>query len=232
MNSIKEKLFELADESYRDFHAKLIPTVPKEKIIGVRIPLLRKFAKEIAREYPDKAKAFCEELPHEYYEENNLHAFLIEQERDFDKAIEALNSFLSFVDNWATCDSMIPKTLENDPERLILKVRQWLASAHTYTVRFGINILMKFFLNENFKPEYAEWVAELDDNDYYVMMGAAWYFATALTKQYNVAVKYIEQRKLPEKTHNKAIQKALESYCISNEKKTYLKSLKIKRSTL
>jgi 3-methyladenine DNA glycosylase AlkD len=226
MNSIKEKLFELADENYREFHARLMPTVSKEQIIGVRIPLLRKFAKEIAREYPDKAKAFCEELPHLYCEENNLHAFLIEQERDFDKAIEALDLFLPFVDNWATCDSMIPKTLENDPERLILKVRQWLASAHTYTVRFGINILMKFFLNENFKPEYAEWVAELDDNDYYVMMGAAWYFATALAKQYDEAVIYLENKLLDVWTHNKTIQKSVESLRIDNKKKSYLKTLK------
>jgi 3-methyladenine DNA glycosylase AlkD len=203
-----------------------MPTVSKEQIIGVRIPLLRKFAKEIGREYPDKAKAFCEELPHLYYEENNLHAFLIEQERDFDKAIEALDLFLPFVDNWATCDSMIPKTLKKDPERLSLKVSQWLSSEHTYTVRFGINMLMKFFMDDDFKTEYADWVAALPDDDYYVMMGAAWYFATALSKRYDEIIGYIKEKRLPPRTHVKTIQKALESYCISKEQKLYLKTLK------
>jgi 3-methyladenine DNA glycosylase AlkD len=230
VNKIQARLFELQDLEYKKFHSKLMPTVVPDRVIGVRMPILRALAKEIINS--GQAESFLADLPHRYYEENNLHGLIISTEKDFDRAVIEIEKLLPYVDNWATCDSMIPKSLENDPERLILKVRQWLASEHTYTVRFGINILMKFFLNDKFKPEYAEWVAELRDNDYYVMMGAAWYFATALSKQYASAVEFLEQRKLPEKTHNKAIQKALESYCISNEKKTYLKSLKIKRSTL
>ena len=226
MDRIKEKLFDLADEDYRNFHAKLMPSVPKEKIIGVRIPLLRNLAKELVNYHPEEVKAFCRKLPHEFYEENNLHAFIICQERDIDKIIEDLETFLPFVDNWATCDSMIPKMLKKDPGRLILKVRQWLNSEHTYTVRFGINMLMKFFLDDNFKTEYADWVAALPPDDYYVMMGAAWYFATALSKRYDEIIGYIKEKRLPPRTHAKAIQKALESYCISKEQKQYLKNLK------
>lgn len=226
MNYVLTKLFELQDLSYRDFHSKLMPTVQKEKIIGVRVPKLRKFAKEFAKR--EEAKKFLKILPHKYYEEDNLHAFLIEQIKDFDECISALDDFLPHIDNWATCDMITPKIFRNNTEKLLPKIEEWLISDYTYQVRFAICTLMKFYLNENFDESYLSLVAKVKSNEYYINMMIAWFFATALAKQWDKAVPYIENKFLDKWTHNKAIQKALESYRITKEQKEYLKTLKLK----
>ena len=224
MSTITERLFSLADEGYRQFQIPLIPTVEPERVIGVRTPVLRKLAKELAG--TAQAEAFLRDLPHAYYEENNLHAFLVEQIRDYDAVIAAIDAFLPYVDNWSTCDGWSPKVLKKHPEELLCKIRQWMASDALYTVRFGIGMLQRYFLDERFDPVYLAWVAAVDREEYYLRMMVAWYFATALAKQYEAALPYIEEGKLPLWTHNKAIQKAVESYRVSEQHKTYLKTLK------
>lgn len=223
-NYIQKRLFEMQDLHYRDFHSALMPTVDKNTIIGVRVPDLRKLAKEL------KNTAFAEEflgnLPHEYYEENNLHAFLIEQITDYGDCIEKINRFLPFVDNWATCDMMRPKIFKKHLNELLEEIKIWLASGKTYTVRFGIECLMCYYLDEHFSPEYPRMVAAIRSDDYYVRMMQAWYFATALAKRYDVIVPYIENRILDADVHNKTIRKAVESYRITDEQKAYLKTLK------
>lgn len=222
--TIQERLFLMQDLKYRDFNSKLIPTVDKNTVIGIRVPQLRKFAKSISG--TPEAEDFIKVLPHEYFEENNLHAFLLENVKDYNKTLELLEVFLPYIDNWATCDMLTPKSFKNNlPDT---KVFEWINSEHTYTVRFGIEMLMKFFLDEKFDEKYLQIVADVKSDDYYVKMMIAWYFATALAKQYDVTVKYIEQKKLPVWEHNKAIQKAVESYRISPEQKAYLKTFKIK----
>lgn len=223
---IRDRLFELQDLEYRDFHSRLMPTVDKELVIGVRTPALRKLAKELAKE--EEYMDFLSILPHKYYEENNLHGFLLEGIRDYKVCVERLNQFLPFVDNWATCDMMSPKIFKKHKEELLMEIQRWLASEHTYTIRYGINMLMTHYLDEDFKEEYLQWVAKLHSGEYYVNMMIAWYFATALAKQRDSAISYIEERRLEPWTHNKAIQKAVESRRISPEDKLYLKSLKIK----
>lgn len=223
---ITKRLFEMQDKEYREFHSKLMPTVEKDRIIGVRTPVLRKFAKEFAKlSYADD---FLNDLPHKYYEENNLHAFLLEQIKDFDRAAAEVERFLPYVDNWATCDLMSPKVLLRYPDRLIHKIYGWISANDTYTVRFGIKVLMNGFLDDRFLPEYAQRVAAVRSDEYYVKMMVAWYFATALSKQYDAVLPYITGRKLNKWTHNKAIQKALESCRITPEQKIYLRTLKIK----
>lgn len=224
---IQEQLFALQDTKYRDFNSRLLPTVAPETIIGVRVPALRKLAKELGK--TPEAEAFLRELPHVYYEENCIHGFLIEQIRDFSQCVAALNVFLPYVDNWGTCDSMSPKALKKEPELLLEHIRRWLASGHTYTIRFGILCLMRHFLDENFRTDNLERVAAIRSEEYYVNMMIAWYFAEALAKQYGAALPYLQERKLAVWTHNKAIQKARESYRITAEQKEYLKSLKIKK---
>ncbi len=221
-----EELFAMQDLEYREFHSRLMPTVDKEKIIGVRIPQLRKFAGEFAKRA--EAAAFMEQLPHQYYEEDNLHGFLIEKIKDYDTCIEELDRFLPFVDNWATCDLMSPKVLKKYPEKLIWKVREWIRSEETYVVRFAIGCLMRYYLEEQFSTEYADMVAEVESEEYYIRMMQAWYFATALAKQYDAVLPYIEEQRLEPWTHNKAIQKARESYRITQEQKSYLLGLKVK----
>ena len=221
---IRARLFEMQDLEYRDFHAKLIPTINKENIIGVRTPALRKYAKEAAKN--PQIKEFLSSLPHKYYDENNLHGFVIEQIRDLGECLEAVDAFLPYVDNWATCDLMSPKTFEKHPDALMPSVRRWLVSGETYTIRYGVNILMRFFLDENFQPEYPELVAGIQSEEYYVKMVVAWYFATALAKQYDAVVPFLENHRLDVWTHNKTIQKARESYRITEEQKEYLKTLK------
>lgn len=223
---VQARLFELQDFSYRDFHSKLMPTVPKEKIIGVRVPQLRKLAKEFGK--TEDAKEFLKILPHKYYEEDNLHAFLIEQIKDFDECIFALDDFLLYVDNWATCDMMSPKVFKNNTEKLLPKIEEWLISDYTYQVRFAIGMLMKFYLDESFDERYLQLVASVKSDEYYINMMIAWYFATALAKQWEKTVPFIENKVLDKWTHNKAIQKAVESYRITKEQKEYLKQLKIK----
>ena len=225
MTEIQQRLFALQDGGYRDFYAGLIPTVPKELVIGVRSPALRSLAKELKG--TELAADFMAALPHRYYEENNLHAALIGHIRDFDACMAELERFLPFVDNWATCDMMNPKALAKDKAALLERIRLWLQSGHTYTVRFGMEMLMNHFLEEDFREEYLALAASVQSEEYYIRMMQAWYFATALAKQYEAAVTYLEQRKLGVWVHNKTIQKARESYRISGEQKEYLKSLKI-----
>lgn len=223
---VQEKLFELQDEKYRDFHAALMPTIDKETVIGVRSPQLKKFAKEFYKS--GDYESYLKILPHKYYEENNVHAALIGFENDYEKAIELLDEFLPFVDNWATCDMMrIPVFKKHLPE-LYSKIPDWLGSDNQYIVRFGIKMLMDFFLGENFKAECAERVCAVTREEYYVKMMIAWYFATALAKNYNEIISYIESKRLEKQTQNKTIQKAIESYRITDEKKAYLRTLKMK----
>lgn len=217
-------MFALKDESYKAFQCKLMPTVDTEKVIGIRMPDLRKLSKELWKD--GRAGEFMKNLPHEYYEENNLHASFIEKINDFDNCVEELESFLPFVDNWATCDMMNPKVLKKEPEKLLIKVKEWLKSEHTYTVRFGIGVLMRHFLDEGFKKEYPQMVAKIKSDEYYIKMMVAWYFATALSKQYDAILPFIKERCLDPWTHRKAVQKAVESYRITPEQKEQLRKLR------
>lgn len=225
MTYIQKRLFELQDLKYRDFTASLIPTVGKETVIGARSPMIRKLAKELSDEQKTK---FINDLPHRYYEENNLHAAIIESIRDYDTVIFELERFLPFVDNWATCDMMRPRVFKRHLPELLSKIREWSASEHTYTIRFGLEMLMCFYLDENFRTEYLEIASAVRSEEYYVNMMIAWFFATALAKQYDSALPYIEQKRLDTWVHNKAIQKSIESYRVSDEQKEYLRRLKNK----
>lgn len=226
---IQKKLIALQDEKYRDFHSKLMPTIDANKIIGVRVPALRRLAKELAGELTDQEiKEFMDDLPHRYYEENNLHAFMIEGIGDFDRTMKAVNDFLPFVDNWATCDSMSPKVFKKHLPEMQKQIEIWIDSNETYTVRFAIGMLMKNYLDEAFQTVQAERVAAVKNDDYYIKMMVAWYFATALAKQREAIMPFFEQRRLEVWTHNKAIQKCIESYRISDKDKEYLRTLKIK----
>lgn len=221
---VQDRLFELQDLKYRDFNSKLIPTVEPDLIIGVRTPVLRKFAKEFSKD--SRCDGFLKSLPHKYYEENNLHAFLIEQINDYDLCIAELERFLPYVDNWATCDMMRPKVFKKNTDHLLQKIKSWIKSDKTYTIRFGIEMLMTFYLDERFSPEYPEIVLSVKSDEYYLKMMIAWYFATALSKHYDEILPIIT-RGLPDVwTHNKAIQKAIESYRITDEQKKYLRTLK------
>ena len=224
MESLKEKLLSLEDIPYREFHSKLMPEIEKERIIGIRIPVLRSLAKEIAG--TDSAEKFLGTLPHYYYEENNLHAFMIEGIKDYPLCVEAVNRFLPFVDNWATCDSLRPKVFAKHKDELLKQIDIWLNSEHVFTVRFAIEMLMIHFLDEDFSPDFPEKVAAVKRNEYYVEMMVAWYFATALAKHYDAILPYLEERRLSPSVHTKTIRKAVESYRISDEQKAYLKTLK------
>ena len=224
IREIQVRLFELQDTEYRDFHARLMPTVDKEKVIGVRTPVLRKYAGELSGQ--PEAQEFLKTLPHTYYEENNLHGFLLEKIKDYDTCMGEMKKFLPYIDNWATCDGVAPKVFGRHKEELIKEIPGWLESGQTYVIRFGVNMLMRFFLDEDFKPEYAEKVAAIRSEEYYVKMVVAWYFATALAKQYDAVIPFLEERCLENWTHQKTIQKARESYRISPAQKEYLKTLK------
>lgn len=227
ITNVQTRLFELQDLKYRDFHAKLMPTVNKEKIIGVRTPALRVFAKKYGK--TDEAKEYLQILPHQYYEENNLHGLLIEQIKDYDTCLEELERFLPYIDNWATCDMLAVKVVKNHLDTFIDEVYRWMESDHAYTIRFGISMLMRYYLEDAFQMEYPEKVAQIRSEEYYVNMMRAWYFATALAKQYDKILPFIEKQKLDIWTHNKTIQKAIESYRITPEQKEYLRGLKIKK---
>lgn len=224
--NIVEELFKLQDEEYGNFHAKLVPTVQRETIIGVRVPNIRKLAR-LLKNSPEQ-KEFLQCLPHRYYEENMLHGILISQIKDYDDCISHLDAFLPFVDNWAVCDSMSPKCFAKNKEKLIKDAERWISSHKVYTCRFGIGMLMAHFLDEDFREEYADAVARIRSDEYYVNMMIAWYFATALAKQWEKIIPYIENRRLSVWTGNKAIQKAVESYRITPEQKTYLRTLRVK----
>lgn len=226
VEEIREGLFALKDEKYKEFHKKLIPTVDENTVIGVRTPALRKYAKEVSG--TPGAEVFMQTLPHEYYEENNLHGFLIEGMKDCGECIAHLDEFLPFVDNWATCDLINPKVFKKHKSELLVKIKEWMASDRVYTIRFGMEMLMTHFLDEDFKPEYLDMVADVRSEEYYVNMMIAWFFATAFAKQYEASLPYIENRRMDRWTHNKTIQKAIESYRITDEQKQYLRSLKIK----
>ena len=224
MNEVVDLLFENQDIKYRDFQAPLFPTIDKELMIGVRTPVLKTLAKELFGS--ETANSFIETLPHRYFDENQLHAFLISRIKDYQTCLKEVERFLPYVDNWGTCDQLSPKVFEKHKDELIVNIKKWLKSKHTYTIRFAIGMLMQHYLNESFKEEYMKLVASIKSEEYYVNMMIAWYFATALAKKWDIAIKYIEDKKLSSWIHNKTIQKAVESYRISNEQKTYLKSLK------
>lgn len=221
---IQKRLLALQDSEYRTFQCKLIPTIDPKTVIGIRTPILRKFAKEFAG--TADAEKFLQVLPHKYYDENNLHGFLIQAEKDYDRAVSLANAFLPYVDNWATCDLMSPKVFKKHLPELLVQIKKWLRSGKTYTVRFGVEMLMSFFLDVEFKKEYLELVAKIRSDEYYVKMMVAWFFATALAKQYEATLPYIEAHRLSAWTHNKAIQKAIESYRITDAQKAYLRTLK------
>ena len=222
--ALRDALFALQDINYKAFHEKLIPTVPPETVIGIRTPVLRRFASDYAKT-PDAAE-FRASLPHAYYEENNLHAFLIEKIRDFDQALAALEAFLPYIDNWATCDALAPKVFAKHTDELLPHIESWIASEKTYTVRYGLGTLMRYYLDEHFKPEYLTLAAGVRSEEYYANMMIAWFFATALAKQYDAALQILLEHKLDIWTHNKAIQKARESYRITDAQKAYLTTLK------
>ena len=221
---IQKELFLRQDKEYMKFLSKLTPNVSEDTIIGVRIPEIRKLAKKLVKNNEDED--FLKELPHKYYDENLLHGAIISENKDFENCIELLNSFLPFVDNWAVCDTISPKIFKKHKKELIEKIKEWSQSDKTYTCRFGVEMLMTHFLDEDFKKEYLEIVANIHSEEYYVKMVVAWFFATALAKQWDYAVIYLENNRLDVWVHNKTIQKARESLRISMEKKEYLKKLK------
>ena len=223
-----ERLMELQDTGYRDMQKKIIPTVDPDSIIGVRTPALRALAKEMLKS--GDYKSFLNELPHKYFEENQLHAFILSGMKDFDECMDELEKFLPFVDNWATCDQMSPKIFKKHKDELLKHIKVWIKSDKTYTVRFGVGMLMEHFLDDDFDLKYPEMAARIRSDEYYVNMMIAWYFATALAKQYESIIPFIEQKRLAPWKHNKAIQKSVESYRITDEQKAYLKSLKVPRS--
>ena len=224
---LQRKLYNLQDMKYREMQIKIIPTINPESIIGVRTPELKIMAKEIlkAGDYND----FLEELPHEFFEENQLQAFILSGMKDYDECMEELERFLPYVDNWATCDQMSPKIFKKYKEELLERIKEWINSEKTYTVRFGVGMLMEHFLDDDYDPKYPEMVAGIRSEEYYINMMIAWYYATALAKQYESVLPFMEEKRLDDWTHNKAIQKSVESRRITEEQKIYLKSLKVAR---
>ena len=223
---IRERLFSHQDLKYRDFHSALMPTVDKDLVIGVRTPELRKLAQKLAKD--PEITVFLADLPHKYYEENNLHGMIIEMEKDFVKCMDMLEDFLPYIDNWATCDLISPKIFRKYTAQLLEKIKVWIQSDHTYTCRFAMKMLMTWYLDEEFSLEYPEMVAAVDSEEYYVNMMRAWYFATALAKQYESVVPFIENKRLDDWTHNKTIQKSVESFRIIPQQKAYLKTFKVR----
>lgn len=221
---IIDRLFAMRDETYRDFQSKLIPTVDKADVVGVRTPALRAYAKELANR--EDKEAFLAALPHRYYDEYQLHACIISLEKDFSKSIAETERLLPYIDNWSTCDQLSPRAFRKHKQALLPYIRQWLGSDRTYTVRFAVKMLMTHFLDDDFDPAYPEAVANIRSQEYYVNMMRAWYFATALAKQYDATLPYLTQQRLDSWTHNKTIQKAVESYRIPDAVKPCLKSLK------
>lgn len=224
LTKLQKQLFELQDLKYRDFHSKLMPETDKETVIGIRTPVLRKFAKEFAG--TSEAEAFLRQLPHRYYEENNLHMMLITGMKDYEKCMEEIQRFLPCIDNWATCDYPAPKCFARHKDQVLEEAKRWISSGETYVIRYGIGMLMRLFLDEDFSSEYLEMTAAVQSQEYYVNMMIAWYFATALAKQWDATVPYIEQHKLSDWVHRKTVQKAVESYRITPEQKEYLKGFR------
>ena len=225
MTELQKRLFEMQDREYAAFQAKLTPGIPEDRFIGVRVPLLRDFAKTFGKS--PEAETFLQVLPHEYYDENMLHGLIISQIKDYDRCMAATERFLPYIDNWAVCDIMSPKVFGKHKSELIDRIRAWSCSSHTYTCRFGIEMLMSFYLDADFCPEYLEIPAAARSEEYYVKMMVAWFFATALAKQWDATIPYLERKVLAPWTHNKTIQKARESFRITPEQKEYLKTLKV-----
>lgn len=223
-NTVTEKLLSLYDEKNADFVAKLTPTIPRERILGVKVPVLRSLGKALYG--TEDGKAFINALPHRYLEENSLHFFIISNEKDFDKLIIEVEKFLPYVDNWATCDEFSSHTFKKNTNRLTPYIDKWLQSKKTYTARFAVGMLLKYYLDDNFTPSVLEKVAKIQSEEYYVNMMISWFFQTALVKQWDFAIEYIKKNRLNDFCHNKAIQKSRESLRISDERKAYLKSLK------
>ena len=230
MKTIVDLLFENQDIKYRDFQTPLFPNLDKETMIGVRTPTLKRLAKELFNS--ETANSFIETLPHRYFDENQLHAFLISLIKDYQTCLKEVNRFLPYIDNWGTCDQLSPKVFAKHKDELIVSIKKWLKSKHTYTVRFAMGMLMALYLDDSFKEEYMCLVASIQSEEYYINMMIAWYFATALAKQWDFAIKYIKDNKLSVWVHNKTIQKAVESYRITPEQKQYLKSLKITKKPI
>lgn len=222
--TVYEMLLSAKDEQYQAFQAKLVPNIPAETILGVRTPQMREIAKKVAASA--ERDAFLKSLPHKYYEENLIHFFVLSLMKDFDECVKAVEEFLPYVDCWPVSDQATPKSFCKNHKRLLPYIRKWIDSDHIYTARFGMRMLMNEFLGDDFKEEYLSWVADKKGEDYYLKMMQAWYFATALAKQYDASVKYIEERKLDEWVHKKAIQKAVESFRVSDAHKEYLKSFR------
>ena len=211
----------MQDLKYRDFHSRLMPGIDKETIIGIRTPILRKFTKEFAR--TPGAEEFLTQLPHRYYEENNMHMMIITSISDYEICLAEIQRFLPYINNWATCDFPAPKCFEKHKEELLPVIKRWIASSETYTIRYGIGMLMRLYLDEDFEPEYVKLVAGVESDEYYVNMMIAWYMATALAKQWDAVIPYIEEHRMSDWVHRKTIQKAVESYRITDEQKRYLK---------
>ena len=221
---IREHLYDLQDMKYKAFHCRLIPNVDPDTVIGVRTPALKAYAKELKNV---DVSAFLSDLPHKYYDENNLHAFLIMSSKDYAEGLEAVKAFLPYLDNWATCDLLRPVSFKKHRAELLEEIKLWLRSEHTYTLRFAMEMLMVHFLDEDFNAEYLEWLAEIRSQEYYVNMMLSWYYATALAKQWEATLPYIEKRGLDKWVHNKTIQKAIESYRVTDEQKAHLRTLRI-----
>ncbi len=226
-DEIRKELFAMQDLKYRDFQGKLIPTADPETVIGVRTPELRKLAGTLLKK--EDISGFLDDLPHGYFDENQLHAFIISGIKDYERCIAEVEKFLPYVDNWATCDQMSPKIFKKHRQDLIIRIKKWMASKETYTVRFGIGMLMEHFLDEDFDIRYPKMVAKVKSDEYYVNMMRAWYFATALARQYDTVLPFVEDRMLDEWTHNRTIQKAVESRRITEEQKQYLITFRIKK---
>ena len=228
VDDIREDLFANQDVKYRDFQSKLTPTIEANTAIGVRTPVLRKLAKYYSKR--QDVDEFLADLPHKYFDENQLHAFILSEIKDFDECMGKLERFLPFIDNWATCDQMSPKCFKKNHEKLLPYLNKWIKSDDIYTVRFAIVTFMSHFLDGDFDEGYLKLVSDIKSDEYYINMAIAWYFATALAKQYDKTIPYIENKTLDVWTHNKAIQKSIESYRVTAEHKEYLKSLKIKKA--
>lgn len=224
MVSLYDRLMEVQDEEYRAFQVKLVPNIDPETVIGVRTPALRQIAKEVFA--GAERDAFLKSLPHRYYEENLVHFFVLASIRDFDECVRAVGAFLPYVDCWPVSDQATPKAFRKNRDKLLPHIKRWIASDHVYTARFGLRMLMNEFLDEDFREEYLELAASKEGEDYYLKMMVAWYFATALAKQYDATVRYFEEGRLDPWVHRKAIQKAVESFRVTDEHKAYLKSLR------
>ena len=227
LEEIRNTLFSLQDLKYRELQIRTIPSRDPESIIGVRTPELRRYAKQLSKR--EEVSEFLTDLPHPYFDEDQVHAFIISEMKDYDSCMARLEMFLPYVDNWATCDQMSPKVFRKHRKELLTKIRGWISSDRPYTIRYGLGMLMQHFLDEEYDPAYPELAAGIRSDEYYVNMMIAWYFATALAKQYEEVLPYIENRRLDVWTHNKTIQKAIESYRITPEQKDYLRSLKIQK---